>query len=92
MLGWVILFLPYAIVAALIVFGIARGLEYFRTPRAIVAIICAVLSALFTGYLVVGFGWFIAIGASPVYFSMFLGLIFGGVLLPRWRIRRVDGA
>jgi hypothetical protein len=92
MLGWAMLLAPYAVVAGLIVFILARALEFVRTPRLIVALVCAVISAFFSGYLVLAFGWYIAIGAPPVYFAMLLGLLFGGLLLPKRRVVADTGA
>ena len=88
MLGWVALLLPYAIVAGLIVFAIARLLERFRTPRAVVAIISGLLSGFVSGYIVLGIGWYIAISEVAVDVASVLGLMFGGLLLPRRRSAR----
>ena len=86
MVGWARLFVWHAVILAVLIFLLARSLELVRAPRLVVAIICAVVSAFFTGFLMEAAGWFIAIGAAPVYFSMFLGLVFGALLLPRRRM------
>ena len=83
---------PYAVVAGLIVFILVRALECVRTPRLIVALVCAVISAFLSGYLVLAFGWYIAIDAPPVYFAMLMGLLFGGLLLPKRRVVAETGA
>jgi hypothetical protein len=92
MLGWAMLLAPYAVVAGLIIFSLARALEFVRTPRLIVALVCAVISACFSGYLVLAFGWYIAIDTLPVYFAMLMGLLFGGLLLPKRRVVADSGA
>ena len=83
MLGWALLLLPYAIVAGLIVFSVARLLERFRTPRIAVALVAAVVAGLVSEHIVLGIGWYIAIARAPGYVAMALGLIYGGLLLPR---------
>jgi len=90
-LGWALLLLPYAIVAGLIVFALARLLERVKTPRIVVAVICALLAGFMSGYIVLALGWYIAIADAPVYFAIVLGLIFGGLLLPRSRAVRESG-
>jgi hypothetical protein len=91
MVDWAQLFVWHAIILALLIFLLARGLELVRAPRLVVAIICAVVSAFFTGFLVAAAGWYIAIGAAAVYFAMFLALVFGALLLPK-RIARIGDA
>ena len=81
--SWVLLLIPYAIVAGAIVFTVARLLERFRAPRIVVAIVAAVLAALASEHVVLGIGWHIAIAQAPGYVAMALGLIYGGFLLPR---------
>jgi hypothetical protein len=49
MLGWAALFIPHSIVCGLLIALLARGLELVRTPRLVVAIVCAVVSVFFTG-------------------------------------------
>ena len=83
MVDWTSLFIWQAMFLALLIFLLARGLELVRTPRLVVAVICAVVSAFLTGYLVLAAGWYISIGAAAVNFAMFLALVFGAFLLPR---------
>jgi hypothetical protein len=82
-LGWVALLVPYAVVAGLLLFVIARLLERFRVPRIAVAVVAALLAGFVSGYIVAGIGWYISIAAPPVYFAMILGIVFGAWLLPR---------
>jgi len=91
MFGWALLLVPYAIVAGLIVFALARLLERFKVPRLVVAIVAALLAGFVSGYIVLGIGWYIAIAGAPVYFAAVLGLIYGGCLLPRSRAVREGG-
>ncbi len=88
MFGWALLLLPYATVAGLIVFTVARLLERVKTPRVIVAIVAALVAAFASGYVVLAIGWYIAIAEAPVDFASVLGLIFGGFLLPKSRAAR----
>ena len=83
MINWALLLLPYAMVAGLIVFALARLLERVKIPRVIVAIVAALVGGFVSGYVVLGIGWYIAIAAAPVYFASVLGLVFGGFLLPK---------
>ena len=83
MFGWALLLVPYAIVAGLIIFSVARLLERFRTPRIAVALVAAVLAGLVSEHIVLGIGWYIAIAQAPGYVAMALGLMYGGFLLPR---------
>ncbi|SRR6266550_388959 len=92
MIDWARLFIWHAIILALLIFLLARGLELVRAPRLVVAIICAVVSAFFTGFLIAAAGWYIAIGAAAVYFAMFLALVFGALLLPKRRIAKIADA
>jgi len=64
---------------------LVRGLESFQPPRWIVAVVGALLGGLVSGYVVLGIGWYISIGAAPVYFATVLGLLFGAWLLPKKR-------
>ena len=91
MSGWALLLTPYAIVAGLVVFGITRLLERFKTPRTVVAVVAASLAGFVSGYIVLGIGWYIAIAAAPVYFAAALGLLYGAVVLPRSRAVREGG-
>ncbi len=91
LLGWALLLVPYASVAGLIVFTVARLLERFKTPRVVVAIVAALLAGFVSGYIVLGIGWYIAIADAPVYFAIVLGLIFGGFLLPTSPAQREGG-
>jgi len=84
--GWSILLLPYAAGCGLILFVVVRVLEQFRAPHIAVSVIAALLSGLVSGYVVAGIGWYIAIAAAPVYLALLLGLLFGGLLLPRRRM------
>lgn len=81
--GWALLLVPYAMVAGLIVFALARLLERVKTPRVVVAIVAALLAGFVSGYIVLGIGWYIAIADAPVYWAIVLGLIYGGLLLPK---------
>ena len=83
LLAWAPMMLPHTVTAGSILFLIARALERFGTPRLAVAIIAAVLAGFASGYLVLAFGWYIAIAEPPVYFAMALGIVFGAWLLPR---------
>ncbi len=91
LLGWALLLTPYAIVAALILFGVARLLERIRTPRLIVAVVGALLAGFVSGYIVEGIGWYIAIAEPPVHVAELLGIIFGAWLLPRKRVTQERG-
>jgi hypothetical protein len=86
--SWALLLVPYAVVAGLTVFAVARLLERVRTPRVIVAVVAALLAGLVSGYIVLGIGWYIAIADAPVHLAIILGLIYGGFLLPRTRAVR----
>ena len=90
MLDWASLFIWQAIFFALLIFFLARGLELVRTPRLAVAIVCAVVSVFFTGFLMLAAGWYIALGAAPFYFSILLAVVFGAILLPRRRRKIAD--
>ena len=79
------LLLPYAFVAGLVVYSLARLLERLKTPPVVVAIVAALLAAFVSGYIVLGIGWYIAVSEAPVYFAMVLGAIYGGFSLPRRR-------
>ena len=87
MFDWALLLVPYAVVAGLILFTVARLLERFRTPRVAVAIVCAVVGWIGSGYVVMAIGWYIAIGGVAVDLAAALGLVYGGFLLPRRRAR-----
>ena len=90
-LGWVALLTPYAVIAGVVLFIIARVLERVRTPRIVVAVVAAIIAGFVSGYIVAGIGWYIAIAAPPVYFAMILGVIFGACLLPRSAVARGRG-
>jgi hypothetical protein len=90
MLSWASLLVPYAIVAGLILFTLARLLERFNAPRLLVAIAAGLLASFLSGYIVMAIGWYIAIAGAPVDFASVLGLLFGAFLLPRSRTRRND--
>jgi len=92
MVDWARLLIWHAIILALLIFLLARSLELVRVPRVVVAIICAVVSAFFTGVLIGAAGWYIAIGAAAVYFAMFLALVFGALLLPKRPIAKIADA
>jgi hypothetical protein len=87
MLGWAKLFIWQASFFALIIFLLARGLELVRTPRFVVAIICAVVSVFLTGLLMLAAGWYISIGAAPFYFAILLSVVFGALLVPKRPVR-----
>ena len=88
MLSWAELFIWQAILFALLIFLLARSLELIRTPRFVVAIVCAVVSVFLTGFLILAAGWYISLGAAPFYFAILLALVFGGLLIPKRRIRK----
>jgi hypothetical protein len=92
MLDWAKLFIWQAVVFALLIFLLARGLELVRTPRFAVAIICAVVSVFFTGFLMLAAGWYISLGAATFYFSILLAIVFGALLLPKRPIKSVGDA
>ena len=85
MFDWALLLVPYALVAGLIVFAVARLLERFKAPRVLVAVVGALLAGFVSGYIVLAIGWYIAIAEAPVYFAIVLGLVFGVFLLPSAR-------
>lgn len=91
MSGWALLLMPLATIAALILFSIARILEWLKTPPSVVAVIGGLLAGLVSGYIVLGLGWYIAIAQAPVYFAAILGLVYGSVLLPRRGAVRASG-
>ena len=86
MFGWARLFIWQSLFFGLLIVLLARGLELMRTPRVAVAIVCAIASVFFTGFLMLAAGWYIALGAAPFYFSILLAVLFGAILLPRPRL------
>ena len=92
MLDWAKLFIWQSSFCALLIFLLARGLELVRTPRIAVAIVCAVVSVFFTGFLILAAGWYIAIGAAPFYFAIFLAVVFGALLVPKRRVKSIGAA
>jgi hypothetical protein len=92
MLDWAKLFIWQSVFCALLIFLLARGLELVRTPRIAVAIVCAVVSAFFTGVLILAAGWYIAIGAAAFYFAISLAVVFGALLVPKRPVRSVGDA
>ena len=85
MFGWARLFVWQSLFFGLLIVLLARGLELVRTPRIAVAIVCAIVSVFFTGFLMLAAGWYIALGAAPFYFSILLAVFFGAILLPKHR-------
>ncbi|UPT77495.1 hypothetical protein MN086_10660 [Sulfurovum sp. XGS-02] len=84
-LGWALLLSIYAIIIALVLFGLVRLLERFKMPDLGVAIVGAVLSGLLSAYIVLGIGWYIAIGLPAIIVGLVLGMLFGAFLLPQKR-------
>ena len=87
MLDWAGLFFWQAILCALVIFFLARGLELVQTPRIAVAVVCSILSVFLTGFLILAAGWYISIGAAPFYFAILLAVLFGALLLPKRRLK-----
>lgn len=85
MLQWATLFIWHSLLVGLLIVLLARGLEFVRTPRIAVAIVCALVSVFLTGYLMLAAGWIIALGPAPFYFSLLLAVLFGAILLPKRR-------
>jgi hypothetical protein len=81
--SWTLLLLPYCLVAGILLFLAAWLLALLRAPRWLIALLGALASGYLSFYVVAGIGWYIAIAAFPVYGAGALGLLFGGLLLPR---------
>lgn len=92
MLDWAGLFIWQAVLCALVIFFLARGLELVRTPRIAVAVVCTIVCVFFTGFLILAAGWYISIGAAPFYLSILLAVLFGALLLPKRRVKTVRDA
>lgn len=74
--------LPGAVAGGLL-FVSVQLLRWIDTPRWLIAILGALASGFISLYLVLGVGWYIAIGEVPVYGAGILGLTYGGWLLPK---------
>ena len=88
MFGWAELFVWQSLFFGFLIVLLGRGLEWMRTPRIAVAIICAVASVFFTGFVMLAAGWYISLGAAPFYFSILLAVLFGAILLPKRRVAK----
>jgi len=86
MIQWGLFLAIYAIVMAVALFAVIRLLEKLRVHKIAIAIIGATLSGFLSGYIVLGIGWYIAIGTPAVTASMLLGALFGAFQLPKRRI------
>ncbi len=88
--GWAVFLSLYAVVLGVFFFLVIRAIEYINVPRLGVQIIGAGLAGFLSGYLVLGIGWYIAIGQVAVYVSVVLGACWGAWLLPGKRARHTE--
>jgi len=83
-LGWLKLLVPYCLFLGLLFSAFARFLRWFRTPRWLIGLLAAPVCGFLTTFLVLGFGWYIALSGSIALFVGVVGLLFGGFVLPRY--------
>jgi hypothetical protein len=62
-----------------------RATERLRAPNWILRAVGGLLSAVITGYFVLGAGWYISLGQPGLFLAVLLGAIAGAFVLPRRR-------
>jgi hypothetical protein len=87
-IGWELLLVPVLLFWAPIFFIFGDVMAWLRVPRWLLRLssgsLCGFLSLIVTA----GVGWYISIGAPPVYAGGGLGLLFGVFVLPRFATQR----
>lgn len=81
--GWLVFLLPPALIVGTALALTAEVLQLLRSPRWILSTTVALLSGLLSLLIVDATGWMIAIGSLAVFVAGALGMVFGGLILPR---------
>jgi len=83
-IDWERLMIPMLFFWSTIFFAFAAIVGWLRTPRWIVRVCAGILCGLISFVATLAAGWYISLGAFPIYVAGGLGLLFGIFVLPRF--------